>query len=488
MINNLYRSLKRYIDFLQSKSIPAKEPPLSGMKRDQSRIFTVPEECELDARHYNPMAILQTTATTTTTTYSSPVKKKQDTNKSDNNFPTKISYPVTPSVCSTPLKDINRILLGTALSICSAKEETTTTPSSADEARENNNQNHQEAIDDIPDVVKEALQCKRLNKLKNATPKERLVKIKDASLSRSLSDLEESIVDRYAKVNMTLKTYSIGLPRLNEQLRTNLTPDSPEMKSRKQHRFFNTIADPFYPVFRQDGSPVSQCLYEEYISRHYGELRPVDLIGLPAQPTKLPIKENGMDSSSAVVVNVDKRPVALDVRLDNKSKQEVYRRSMSLPLKPMNVLDNDDRRKSATECVTSVFDFPQKRKLEGLQLTPLMSKLSLLADERTSGFCSRETTPSEFRDFSTTLSTTNQMMIKSKLEAMDQESEDELEDDWNAKEEEQQLPATDDTLERTELFLCGHQNMVLVLLMEDGTSGNRETVQSLVSKNNMFVF
>ena len=40
---------------------------------------------------------------------------------------------------------------------------------------------------------------------------------------------------------------------------------------------------------------------------------------------------------------------------------------MSLPLKPLNVTDNDDRRKSTSECGNS-YDFLQKKKLDGLQL------------------------------------------------------------------------------------------------------------------------
>jgi len=164
---------------------------------------------------------------------------------------------------------------------------------------------------------------------------------------------------------------------------------------------------------------------------------------------------------------------------------------MSLPLKPLNVVaevsNGDDRRKSTSECggIGSSFEFPQRRKLDGLQLTPLMSKLSLLADERTSGFCSRETTPSEFRDMSgfsggvavTTTTVTNQL-IKQKLESVEKEAsdgEDELDEDWVNKDE----PVA--CLIKTELFLCGYQNMVLVLLMENGTANNPDLIHALVN-------
>jgi len=175
-----------------------------------------------------------------------------------------------------------------------------------------------------------------------------------------------------------------------------------------------------------------------------------------------------------------------------KSKQETYKRSMSLPLKPLNVVNevhnSDDWRKSTSECGGSLYEFPQRRKLDGLQLTPLMSKLSLLADERTSGFCSRETTPSEFRDLSgfsggittttTTTTTTTNQLIRQKLESVEKETsdgEDELDEDWINKDD----PTA--CLEKTELFLCGYQNMVLVLLMENGTANNPDLIHTLVS-------
>jgi hypothetical protein len=167
---------------------------------------------------------------------------------------------------------------------------------------------------------------------------------------------------------------------------------------------------------------------------------------------------------------------------------------MSLPLKPLNIAtqvqNGDDWRKSTSECGGSSCEFSQKRKLDGLQLTPLMSKLSLLADERTSGFCSRETTPSEFRDLSgfsggaatatatITTSTMTNRLIRQKLESVEKEAsdgEDELDEDWINKDESAVY------LEKTELFLCGYQNMVLVLLMKNGTANNPELIHTLVS-------
>lgn len=38
-------------------------------------------------------------------------------------------------------------------------------------------------------------------------------------------------------------------------------------------RYSRTITDPNYPVFRCDGLPVSQSLYEQYVASHCEELR-----------------------------------------------------------------------------------------------------------------------------------------------------------------------------------------------------------------------
>ncbi|CAL7946871.1 unnamed protein product [Xylocopa violacea] len=449
---------------LQRKSMSknSKEPPLSGMKRDTSRIFTVPEEGELDSSQYNDNS--HYVSSVPLTAYSSPVKRKQES-KTDR---PKCVNPLTPSVCSTPLKDVNRVLHGNAMLICNTNEDTN---NEAEEVKDEIKTN----VDDIPDVVKEALRCKRLNKLRNVTSKEKLVKRREFNKkSLSMHDLESS--NLYSN-RITVRTYGLGLP----QLKKCISPETSPQKKSLHKRQFHTITDPYYPVFRCDGLPVSQSLYEQYISSHYEELKDdrnntINRNELLASLTNNCDVKNVTNNCDTVTRdNLEKPSNSYDIKLDTKAKQETYRRSMSLPLKPLNVTDNDDRRKSVSEC-GNVYDFLQKKKLDGLQLTPLMSKLSLLADERTSGFCSRETTPSEFRDLSSFSTVTNQM-IKQKLEAVNKETgsdgEDELEEDWITTSKDKVC------LETTELFLCGHQNMVLVLLMENGTANNSDLIHSL---------
>lgn len=466
---NSERYYSSYLDsitkkILQRKSISknSKEPSLSGMKRDTSRIFTVPEEGELDSSQYNDNS--HYVPSIPLTAYNSPVKRKQESNTDR----PKCINPLTPSVCSTPLKDINRVLHGNAMLICNTNEdENIETEEEKKEIKAN--------VDDIPDVVKEALRCKRLNKLRNVAPKKKLVKRKEFN-KRSLSMQNLGFTNLYFN-QISVRTYGLGPP----QLKASISPESSPQKKSTYKKQFHTITDPCYPVFRCDGLPVSKSLYEQYISSHYEELtddssNTINRNDFLASLTNNYNAKNVTNNCDIMSKDsLEKLNNSRDIKLDNKTKQETYRRSMSLPLKPLNITDNDDRRKSTSEC-GNTYDFLQKKKLDGLQLTPLMSKLSLLADERTSGFCSRETTPSEFRDLSGFSTATNQM-IKQKLEAVNKDissdGEDELEEYWVT-------TCKDEVcLEKTELFLCGHQNMVLVLLMENGTANNPDLIHSL---------
>lgn len=441
----------------------SKDSCVSGMKRDTSRIFTVPEEGELDSTHYSNGAV-PFYPSLPPTTYGSPAKRIPEVTERP-----KAVNPLTPSVCSTPLKDVNRMLHGTAVSICSGADD------SDNKAVEMTN------ISDIPDLVKEAMRCKRVNKLKNPPPKEKLKKIRSSDRkSLSLPDLTN-----YNYTNrISLRYYSIGLPKLNKNL---YSDDSPDKKLVPGKPFFHSITDPCFPIFRTDGLPVSGTLYDHYVATHYQELRSTEDTDIGNEFfNKFPISKEEKSRAtggfeSQIIPKSDQSGVSEpDVTTEKKTKQEIYRRSMSLPLKSLNAPEEDGGRQKSTSESGSVFDLPQKRKLEGLQLTPLMSKLSLLADERTSGFCSRETTPSEFRDLSSFSTATNQM-IRSKLDAVSKDDvsdeEDDLDQDWISSKREES------SLEKVELFLCGQQNMVLVLLMEDNVGNNRELINSLVSRS-----
>ncbi|KAK2588525.1 hypothetical protein KPH14_006304 [Odynerus spinipes] len=483
---NNERYFSSYVDsmaqkFSQKKTLrknSMKEPHISGTKRDTSRIFTVPEEGELEPIHCNNS--VSSISSLPITAYSSPVKRKQESKIEPHEY----TNPQTPSVCSTPLKDVNRVLHGSAVLICNTNENPDI-PIEKEIKEAQEVKELQEAkgnMDDIPDVVKEALRCKHLNKLRNTSTRRKLWRSKDMiKRSLSTSDIDASL-DKFS-TDIPLKTYTLGLPKLNKNLHIDCDIDMLSNKPLTEKHIFHTITDPCYPVFRSDGLPVSQALYEQYIASHYEGLKDDstkinDYIDncFPHLPDSLNKQFKTDNKSVTGDEKKDDTSTSCNTRLDNKSKQESCRKAMSLPLKPLNILDNDDKRKSESES-NNEYNLLQKRKLEGLQLTPLMSKLTLLADERTSGFCSKETTPSEFRDIFGFSTTTNQL-IKQKLEAvskeMDKENDNKLDEN-----ESTNTSKEENNLEQIELFLCGHQNMVLVLLMENGTANNPDLIHSL---------
>ncbi|XP_014232932.1 uncharacterized protein LOC106656455 isoform X2 [Trichogramma pretiosum] len=533
-------------------------PPISMMKRDTSRIFTVPEDAELDATHYNMTQCIPSLHHAAS--YNSPSKRaKESTNSGSgsggsgtepaSNGKPKYVHPLTPSVCSTPLKDVNRVLHDFVVSICATSEEnenpeatttttTTTTTGHADEA--DAAQGKCSDVDDIPDVVKEALRQKRMNKLRQTQPREQLMlRARERNVvSLSLTNLVEQqqlhhdgretaakSTRNMSSCPVVLRSYGIGMPKMNFDEDDDETAASRSTKKQRgggRRRVYNTIADPFHLVFRSDGLPVSRALYDDYIASHYkeldrtacrSELAATSSSGAPPATTtriiastasSLPNPKSVAESDSEKDKSAKSAAAAaLDAK---KSRQESCKRSMSLPLKPLSSLtadqDDDDasagnpRRKSACSSESSgVFELGggpptgggRRAKLEGLQLTPLMSKLSLLADERTSGFCSRDTTPSEFRDplsstYSLVSSSAAQQAVRSRLEALhkeccsdnDDDDEEEESTDNNAQEQQQ-----DAVYERAELFLCGYQNMVMFLLMEDGTGNDADLIHGL---------
>lgn len=164
---------------MPQKGSSAKEPPVSGassgMKRDTSRIFTVLEEgeegeptnCNDDTATLQYVPLVPPTIQDS----SPPIRRKQQETKQQERAikatitATATASSLTPSVCATPLKDVNRVLHDMAMLICSAPEEIENGEEKNESDRGDGNEcktstsssNNHDDNDDIPDVVKEAL-------------------------------------------------------------------------------------------------------------------------------------------------------------------------------------------------------------------------------------------------------------------------------------------------------------------------------------------
>lgn len=160
-----------------------------------------------------------------------------------------------------------------------------------------------------------------------------------------------------------------------------------------------------------------------------------------------------------------------------------------LPLKSLTSSNNGDAKnnsniKSAAIPTDSantknLFDKPEdRRKLSGIQLTPLITKLSILAmnDERSNSFSSWDTTPGI--ELATPLDSAKMFRRRSSVKA---EESDQLHNSVDNKSTSEYSDEND--LKKVELFICGQNNMTMLLVMQEKFGQKQEHIQAMVSAN-----
>lgn len=185
--------------------------------------------------------------------------------------------------------------------------------------------------------------------------------------------------------------------------------DSPDDNDEKQVSV--TISDPHYPVFRNDGVPISKSLFDEYLCQHYPNK--IDkceeaLKNISDFESNLPNNEQfeGFDSetlnTSTITSQIESPSISTkpNPELESFEKPDPSRRkSLTLPIKSLGIEKNITNESNLQNQPTSLYE-THRKKLSGVQLTPLMEKLSHLAfSEKSSGYSSRGITPMEFKDF-----------------------------------------------------------------------------------------
>lgn len=479
---------------IMKKSIkpPSKEPVLSAMKRDTSLIFTtVPEE---DVDHCSPTTLpeiiknvrpiserpksLSLKFTTSDIASKVPVKPIDK--------PVNGSVVCTPfggkaSVCSTPLAE--KVLHGAVMSICNADIGFEDLFSKPEEAEVSGLQNGESSQNTLETMSVNSI----LSKHKVGTSEETLdaldftefdkivVPMTDMIIPNSIFDTTRrngSLLNIHNNQNefyknITLKSFGTGVANL------------PKSLENTKH-VYNTITDPNFPVFKSDGRVISKFLYDTCVAKHceileteFGQLSKMqDSINMETSITNTEDWKSVDDFDSEIKDSPVRKPALnnggsfeLDLSLGDRDmpiNNQNKKRSLSLPLKSL----------SSDQSTENGFNsFSQKRNLGGVQLTPLMSKLSLLAmEEKSSGFCSRDTTPSEFRDFGLTPNEKNYSFLGRKNSSkIDQDQfGDEVED------------ALDQELQKAVLFICGQQDMVLGLLLEESASEKPDLIKKIV--------
>lgn len=386
------------------------------MKRDQSLIFTtVPEE---GSEHL-------TTKTTNTKTQrpkflnlkSKTTDIKQDVKETPNAFFNSVS------VCSTPMTDLNRVLHPTSLSICTNAEATFTT-----------------------DEQNSSLKSESLNSLLSATSD--LYVEEGKNVPKAIDD--EHI--EYHNLNNNLKNIKKSLSLIDmENIKAEKENEEGEMLRKSLRR---TIMDPTFPVFTQNGLLVSEHLYKYNILN--GQL--LDMKIDDERSKKILNKEELRDikpveGNCAITANNLEKPFI------PPKENKKFKRSLTLPLKSLS---------NETNSQQTGFN-----KHSGVQLTPLLSKLSTLGmEEKSSGFCSIETTPSDFKDVKTAMKK-NHLFRSNSLKIESNPFSDKH--------------RKDNELRPAILLIYGQQDMVLNLLLEDAPI-QFKTIEKIVINIHLFLF
>ncbi|XP_055592952.1 uncharacterized protein LOC129744454 [Uranotaenia lowii] len=227
-----------------------------------------------------------------------------------------------------------------------------------------------------------------------------------------------------------------------------------------------SITDPTYPIFNNDGKAVSYSLFRECLKLYYTDLHQLATEESPKKNSAIkdPIFPAMIDEQSAKEESMPILPTT------KKS-----RRDLNLPLKGLNL----DTRNQEIQHATNIFDSPVKRKkLSGLQLTPLMSKLTMLAisDQQSSGFSSWDTTPgcSGLSNNPLTPLEYQPKRRKSKtLMTSIATTIEEVADTTSTSDNDSSKPI------KVELFICVQQNMTLVLLLQEKSCEKENTIHSL---------
>lgn len=395
------------------KTQPMKEPVLSAMKRDQSLIFTTVPEEDPDAN--SPINFENNIIN------SAPPSRPKFLNLRNKTTDAKIeekpkmeASTTTPfhgktSICSTPMTDLNKVVHQNVMSICVNPENGENSGFESDQKTD--------SLNSVLSAVSETTEKSIGTKLTNKTPYFTVNQIKPSS---SLMNVCEK------------------------------PPQTPE----KKPKVYKTIADPTFPVFKSDGSLVSESFYEQYLNKH------VDMLNTEASKQQDDCKADDWKSIEDFDIIAPKKNEFEMVPLATKvaeAKPKEARKSLSLPLKSLSLDSNDN-----------VFSPVSRVKhCGGVQLTPLMSKLSLLAmEEKSSGFCSRETTPSEYKDYRFTPTHPNYTFVNPKSGKSN-------------KGESKFRTRIHEKLKKGVLFVCGQQDMVVGLLLEEDGCENPEMIKKL---------
>lgn len=246
----------------------------------------------------------------------------------------------------------------------------------------------------------------------------------------------------------------------------------------KDYQVYNTITDPLYPIIREgkERKPLSKALFDDY------RILFSNTTELPeAKPPTTDIKIENIEIQKRKQFEND--PMIMKRANDNKNSpnrilRNQKKKMLKLPIKSFS-LDIDSGKPSTSAAPstsngapssnnTSIFDSPStkaKKHMGGLQLTPLMSKLTLLAMSENESFSNEQSTPGGYYD----TPVDNSRSLFNRLAKVDEEKN---EPPNNA------VDINSNEMKRVDLFVCGEKNMTLMIIADENAL-DRQIVQHM---------
>ncbi|XP_035782545.1 uncharacterized protein LOC118461390 [Anopheles albimanus] len=242
----------------------------------------------------------------------------------------------------------------------------------------------------------------------------------------------------------------------------------------KNYNALKTVADPLYPIVDQRKRAMSFSLFQD-IER----LRNQHLAKLVEQEEEQKDRESKAIPEAVEPVTSKSEATAAESIISKPADDTVPqppitpldRRGLSLPIKSFNL--NDDHQSHQPHRSTGVGGSTElfTRRKSTLELTPLMTKLTVLAanDPESSGVSSWDTTPG----CSYNMAISPQEYIPQRRKSQDIQLQQQAAVNGTAREDD------DKALVKVELFVCVQQNMTLVLVMQEKNCKNQRLVQTL---------
>ena len=470
------------------------------MKRDKSLIFThipeentstntineQPEELEHSEEHeinlkqtatVRPKSLMMTRPTHL------PLRIKNYNNKelpesgiASINFDETDSYPEfigRTSVCSTPMAENKVLAVANIMSICANPED----ENNSNKQVEQNNALHQI---NRRNSLKKDFEKFFHNFITNPNKMER---------RNSLTDIHDSLKKFSKKISLKQITQSFktdvnrngnGAGDISPDFIENDDEDEEEnsYNSDENNKTSRTITDPTNPVFNANGQPISRSLFQEFLEKYYklwGEAseenkQDEEIAKLIEEFKEFDIELKKLDESlrhtnsnktSTTAIQPDRNLNLENANDQQKAKTPLDKKSLSLPLKSISDSTPSGERPALTTA---------RKQLGGVPLTPLMAKLSVLAlnEERPAW----DSTPGANIEIQTPLNATKIVGKRNSLKC------DDAVDVLTCL---SSNTGNQDGLQKAELYVCGQQNMTLLLIMEEGCSQQAKIVHKMVS-------